>query len=103
MARREGDTVYLESTQAEGGRKAVAEMRLFPPDRVESEGETRFTRTKRVVKFEQAPEGTNVTASLDVQFKGRWGWVLRTRGKAESESAAMGELTSFAKYVEGLP
>jgi hypothetical protein len=44
-----------------------------------------------------------VTASLDVQVKAHWAWILRTRGKAEVESSALEELTSFAKYVESLP
>jgi uncharacterized protein YndB with AHSA1/START domain len=101
--KREGNAVHLERTPAGNGRKVVREMKLFPPERVESEGETRFTRTKGVVKFEEVAGETKVTASLDVQFKGRWGWVLRTQGKAEAESSAMGELTSFARYVEGLP
>jgi hypothetical protein len=55
------------------------------------------------VKFEEVPEGTRVTASLDVQIKGRWSWVLKTQGKAEAESSATKELNSFARYVEGLP
>ncbi len=102
VARREGNTVYLEGS-AGTGRKAVKEIRLFPPERVESGGETRFTRTTSVVKFEEVAEGTRVTASLEVRFRGRWGWVLRTRGRAEAESSALEELTSFAKHVEALP
>jgi len=82
--------------------RSVAErLKLFPPERVESEGETRSRRTKSVVTFEEVPEGTRVTASLDVQLKGRWSWILRTRGKADAESSAMEELASFARYVEG--
>jgi uncharacterized membrane protein len=103
VARREGNAVYLERASAGTGRKVIREMRLFPPERVESEGETRFTRTRSIVRFEEVAEGTKVTASLEVQLKGRWGWVLKTRGKAEAESSAMEELTSFASYVQGLP
>ena len=103
VTRREGNTVYLEKVPAGTGRREVREMRLFPPERVESEGETRFARTKSVVSFEDAAGGTKVTASLDVHLKGRWGWILRTRGKADAESSAMDELTSFARYAEGLP
>ncbi len=101
VSRREGNTVYLEGTS--GGRTRAREMKLFPPERVESEGKTRFTRIRSVVRFEEVPEGTRVSASMDVQLKGRWSWILKTQGKAESESSAMGELNSFAKYVEGLP
>jgi hypothetical protein len=99
VSMREGNKVYLEGS----GLKAVKEVMLFPPERVESEGETRFTRTSSVVRFDEVAGGTKVTASLDVRLKGRWSWILRTRGKAEAESSAMEELTSFAKYVEGLP
>ena len=104
ILKREGDTVQLEVETASGagGRKAVSELRLHPPGSVESEGETRFTRTKRVVSFAEVPGGTRVTASLDVNVKGNWGWILRTRGKTEAESAASDELASFARYVEGL-
>jgi uncharacterized membrane protein len=101
--RREGNTLFLEWAPSRGDRKVVREMRLLPPERVESEGETRFTRTRSAVVFEEVPEGTKVTASLDVQVKGRWGWVVKTKGRAEAEASAMEELTSFGKYVETLP
>ena len=78
-------------------------MKLFPSERVESEGETRLTRTRSVVRFDEVPEGTRITASLDVEVKGRWSWIFKTQGKAEAESSAMEELSSFAKYVEGAP
>ena len=103
VLRREGNTVYVERSSRAEGRTAVRKMELFPPARVESEGETRFRRTKSVVTFEEVPEGTRVTASLDVELKGWWSWVLRPHGKAEVESSAMEELTSFATYAEGLP
>jgi len=103
MSKRGENEVYLENISAVSSRKLFREMKLFPQERVESEGETRFTRTKSVVRFEEVSEGTRVTASLDVQFKGRWGWVLKTQGRAEAESSAMEELISFAKYVESLP
>jgi hypothetical protein len=103
VARREGDTVYLERTSRTGGIRGGREMKVFPPERVESEGETRFTRTRSVVSFDEVPEGTRITASLDVELKGRWSWVFKTQGKAEAESSAMEELSSFAKYVEGTP
>jgi len=103
VSRRVGNTLYLEGTSGQGNRQRAREMKLFPPERVESEGETRFTRTRSVVRFEDVPEGTRVSASLDVQLKGRWSWILKTRGKTEAESSAMEELNSFARYVEGLP
>jgi uncharacterized protein YndB with AHSA1/START domain len=99
VSRREGNKVYLEGS----GLKVAKEVRLFPPERVESEGETRFTRTRSVVTFDEEAGGTKVTASLDVQLKGRWSWILRTRGKAEAESSALEELASFARYTEALP
>ena len=97
-----GNTARLETTSAGNGRKSVRVVKLFPPERVESAGETRFTRTSVIVRFEEVPDGTKVTATLDVRFKGRWGWVLRTPGKADVESSALEELASFAKYAEKL-
>jgi len=101
VARKEGDTVYLERTSGAGGGRRAREMKLFPPERVESEGETRMTQTRSVVRFDEVPEGTRITASLDVELKGRWSWFFKTQRKEEAESSAMEELSSFAKYVEG--
>jgi len=101
VARREGNTVFLERTSGIGARRGAREMKLFPPERIESEGETRLTRTRSVVRFDEVPEGTRITASLDVELKGRWSWIFKTQGKEEAESSAMEELSSFAKYVEG--
>jgi uncharacterized protein YndB with AHSA1/START domain len=101
VSRTEENKVYLG--RGSSGRRLFKEMKLFPPERVESEGETRFTRTKSVVRFEEVPAGTRVTASLDVQLKGHWSWILKTQGKLEAESSAREELNLFARYVEGLP
>jgi len=103
VIRREGGIVYIERAPGTGAFHGAREMKLFPPERVESQGETRFTRTRSVVRFDEVPEGTRITASLDVELKGRWSWVFKTQGKAEAESSAMEELSSFAKYVEGGP
>jgi uncharacterized membrane protein len=105
VTRQEKDLVQVESEGVQGGRghKVVRILKLFPQDRVESENETRFARTKSVVLFEEVPGGTKVTASLDVRVKGHWSWILRTQGKNEAESSAMQELTSFAEYLESLP
>ena len=99
----DGNVARLETVQSGGGRRYVIEMKLFPPDKAESESATRFTRNHGVVKFEAIPGGTLVTASLEVDFKGRWGWVMKPMGKAEAEASAVAELTSFARYVESLP
>ena len=99
---RQGNTVRLENVSAGGG-KSVREMKLFPPQRVEYGGETRVTKTLSAVKFRVVPDGTEVTASLDVEFKGRWGWIMKAQGKAQAEASALRELTSFGKYVESLP
>jgi hypothetical protein len=102
-SRTEGNTVYLEIVGASGEAKRTRVMMLFPPERVESESETRFTHTKSEVRFEEAAEGTKVTASLDVQFKGHWALIMKTRGRTEVELPALEELTAFARYVESLP
>lgn len=102
---REGGTVHVESEGPSGGRQHIskAEMTLSPPDRVETKGETRFTRTRRTVRFEEVQEGTKVTAVLDVQVKGLWASIFAPKGKEEAEASAREGLASFARYVEGLP
>jgi hypothetical protein len=61
------------------------------------------TRTRREVRFEKAPEGTRVTAVLDVRVKGLWASIFAPRGREEAETSAQEGLMSFARYVEGLP
>jgi len=102
---REGGTVSIESTTARGGRphNNLAKLTLSPPEGVETEGETRLTRTRRTVRFEDVPEGTRVTAVLDVRVRGLWASIFKPRGKAEAESSALEGLRSFAEYVESLP
>ena len=102
---REGGTVSIESETASGGRPrvTVGKLTLSPLEEVETEGETRLTRTRRTVRFEAVPEGTRVTAVLDVRVKGRWALILAPRGKDEAESSARQELRYFAEYVESLP
>lgn len=109
LVRREGDTVYLENetVSASGtARKTEGKLRLTPPAKVESESEARFTKSKRTVLFEGAQDGvgTNVTASLDVEVKGLWGFILRSGVRKDvAEASAAEELASFASYVESLP
>ncbi len=104
IAKREGDAVFLESegNVGEGGR-TVRRLKLSQPRMVECESETRFTRTKRTIAFEDAPEGTKLTATLDVRVKRPWGKILSTREADEFEPSIQEELASFARYVEGLP
>jgi uncharacterized membrane protein len=102
---KEGDSVHLESEGGprRRGRNATRSLKLTEPSLVESESETRFTRTKRTVAFEEVPEGTKVTAKLEVQVKGLWAKLLATREGDEFEPAIREELESFARYVESLP
>ena len=95
--------VRLETETLSGGvtRKSTAELTLSPAS-VESERETRFTRTRRSVTFEDVPEGTKVTAVVDVRVKGLWSVLLTPRGREEAESSAREGLASFANYVENL-
>ena len=102
---REGNTVSMESETVSGGkpRITVAKLTLSPPELVEAGGETRLTRIRRTVRFEDVPEGTMITASLDVRVKGRWAWIFAPRGKSEAESSAQEGLKAFAEYVESMP
>jgi uncharacterized membrane protein len=101
---REGGTVSIESEIVSDGRPriTVAKLTLSPPEGVETEGETRLTRTRRTVRFQDLPEGTKVTAVLDFQVKGPWAWIIAPRGRDEAEASAREMLKSFAEYVESL-
>jgi len=104
IAKTEGDAVYLESESAlSASRKAARKLKLSQPRMVECESETRFTRTKRTIAFEEVSEGTKLTATLDVRVKRPWGSILSTREADEFEPSIQEELASFARYVEGLP
>ena len=105
VVEREGSTVRVESETVSGGRPrvTVAKLALSPLEGVETEGETRLTRTRRTVRFEDVPEGTKVTAVLDVRVKRPWAAIFAPRGEDEAEASARQGLRSFAEYVEGLP
>ena len=94
--------IETEGSGRQSGRVSVAELLLYPPETVESESETRFTRTKRVVRFEDVPDGTKVTAILDVRVKGAWAWFLSPRGREEAQESAEEGLASFSRYAEEL-
>lgn len=102
VVKREGETVYLE-TEGASGRRRSRVMVLSPPAALRSESETRFTRSSRVVSFEETPEGTRVTAALDVKVKGAWARLLSTRDGDEFEPSIREELAGFARYVETMP
>jgi hypothetical protein len=105
VVRREGTTVSIESETVSRGkpRATLAKLTLLPPEAVETETETRLTRGRRTVRFEDVPEGTKVTAVLDVRVKVPWSWLFAPRGKDQAESFALEGLRSFAEYVESLP
>ena len=99
---RQGDTVSLQVTDSRSGTVGTRRLKLTPPGSVESESETRFTRTKMMVEFREVPEGTMITATLEVRVKGGWSRVLTTRGRDEVEPSARQELTAFVNYAEAL-
>jgi uncharacterized membrane protein len=106
VARREGDLVHLENeaVSSDGSTRRTQGAVKLLPGRVESESETRFTRSRRIVTFTPEPGtgGTRVTASFDVEVKGLWGIALSPRVRKEAaEASAQEELASFARYVEG--
>ena len=107
VTKKEGDLVHLENDMVSPkgkDRRSAGELRLTPPSKVESHSETRFTKTKRIVTFEETPEGTKVTATLDIEMKGGWGLVLSPKAnKEKAEASALEELVSFARYAESLP
>ncbi len=76
----------------------VAWLRL-PPEKVEVEGEIRGVTNTTVWTFEEAPEGTMVTAVLDAQLKG----LLRLLGplaRWQGQTGLRQWMQAFAQYVE---
>jgi len=102
---RNGDVAKIKSTSRpnERARVSTTNLVLTPPVKVESTSQKRLTRTRRTVKFEGAPEGTKVTAVLDVRVNGFWRVIFAPTGREEAESFAQEGLKSFASYVESLP
>jgi len=105
VIQRDGDTVKIESQTSSGkkSRRTVTRLLLRPLDKVEAESETRLTRIRTTVRFEDTRDGTRVTAELEVEVKGSWGWIFAPRGQDGAESFAQEKLRSFAEYVESLP
>lgn len=98
----EGGSVELQSETGSGtGKRTVgARLHLYPPSKVETERRARFSTILRTVKFDEAPGGTLVTASLDVRVRGLWSLVLTPRGRHGAIASATEGLDAFAKYVE---
>ncbi len=104
ISREGGMITYEGEASSRGGtRKFAGTLRVVPPERAETESETRFVETKAVVSFAVVPEGTKVTTTLDVNAKGIWAKLLSTQSRADLDSRARENLELFAKYVEGLP
>jgi len=101
VTERAGNTVRLDAQiKVMGLRTRRTEKHvLTPPEKVEVEGEIRGVTNTTVWTFEEAPEGTMVTAVLDAQLKG----LLRLLGplaRWQGQTGLRQWMQAFAQYVE---
>jgi len=105
ILRKEGTLTRIRTDVLQHDRTVayVTDLTASPQQRVEAADETRTTRRRRTVTFEDLPDGTRVTAQLDVLVKGWWSAIFVPRGREEAEASAREGLAAFASYVEGIP
>ena len=101
IAKRDGNTVYLDTEVKMMGRKARRTEKhvLTPPERVDVEGEMEGNTNTTVWKFEPVPEGTRVTAEVEARLPLR----LRVLGpfvKRQFQALLREWMQELAKYVE---
>jgi ribosome-associated toxin RatA of RatAB toxin-antitoxin module len=101
VTERAGNTVRLDAqVKVMGLRTRRTEKHvLTPPEKVEVEGEIRGMTNTTVWTFEEAPDGTMVTAVADAQLKG----LLRLLGplvRWQGQTVLRQWMRAFAKYVE---
>jgi len=101
VAKRDGNTVYLDLEVNMRGRKAMRTEKhlLTPPERVDVEGEMEGITNTTVWKFDSLPEGSRVTvkveASLPLRLK-----VIAPLVKHQFQALVREWLQDLAKYVE---
>ena len=101
VAKRDGNTVYLDLEVNMRGRKAMRTEKhlLTPPERVDVEGEMEGITNTSVWKFDSLPEGSRVTvkveASLPLRLK-----VIAPLVKHQFQALVREWLQDLAKYVE---
>ena len=100
---REGNTLTVRGVGTmEGRRSTMTETwTLYPPEKIEQEIFEGPIRGRSVQTYEEVPEGTKVTWSSDISFKGIMGKIfgsLLVGSKLQDSFAHI--LEELAKYIE---
>ena len=99
---REGNTITIRGTGTEAGREVTMTEKwtLHPPEKIELEILEGPILGSAIQTYEEVPEGTKVTWSSDIRFKGVLGKILaKLIGSRVQESAAQ-PLENLARYIE---
>jgi len=100
---REGNSMTIRGTGTEAGREVTMTetWTLHPQETIEIEILEGPARGRTIQTYEEAPEGTKVTWSSDIRFKGVMGKILGgllVGSKLQDSSAHT--LEELAKYIE---
>jgi len=100
---RERNTITIRGTGTEGGREVTMTEKwtLHPPEKIEIEVLEGPVLGRTIQTYEEVPEGTKVTWSSDISFKGVLGRILGRLfvGSRLQDSIAQ-TLEEMAKYIE---
>ena len=100
---REGNTLTVRGTGIEAGRKVTMTetWKLYPPEKIEIEILEGPVRGRTIQTYEEVPEGTKVTWSSDISFKGVLGKILgRLLVGSKLEESSAHTLEELEKYIE---
>ena len=100
---REGNTLTVRGTGIEAGRKVTMTetWTLYPPEKIEIEILEGPVRGRTIQTYEEVPEGTKVTWSSDISFKGVLGKILgRLLVGSKLEESSAHTLEELEKYIE---
>ena len=100
---REGNTLTVRGTGIEAGRKVTMTetWTLHPPEKIEIEILEGPVRGRTIQTYEEVPEGTKVTWSSDISFKGVLGKILgRLLVGSKLEESSAHTLQELEKYIE---
>ncbi|MDH5390305.1 MAG: SRPBCC family protein [Candidatus Bathyarchaeota archaeon] len=100
---REGNTITVRGTGTEAGRKVTMTEKwtLHPPEKIEIEILEGPVRGRTIQTYQEVPEGTKVTWSSDISFKGVLGKILgRLFVGSKLQDSTAQTLEELAKYIE---
>ena len=99
---REGNTMTIRGVGESGGREATMTEKwtLHPQEKIEFEFLEGPIRGTSIQRFEEVPEGTKVTWSSDIKFKGVLGGLMARLLWSKVKDSLGEPLEGLAKYIE---